>query len=76
MNKIPLDLTELLPNAPIELVGAKHRLGEEPGEIEQWSRMSGNERLAALVKMRARYLRWRYGVEPRLERVLRVARRA
>jgi len=73
---LPLDLSALLPKGPIARVVAKFRVGEEPSEIEQWRSMSGNERLAALIEMRARYLRWKYGTEPRLERVLQVTRRA
>jgi hypothetical protein len=72
----PLNLSALLPKGPITRVVAKFRVGEQPSEIEQWRDRSGNERLAALIEMRARYLRWKYGTEPRLERVLQVARRA
>ena len=71
----PLDLTSLLSHGAIERVVAKYRIGEEPSEVEQWSEMSADQRLAALIDMRARYLRWRYGTEPRLERVLNIARR-
>ncbi len=75
MSTAPLNLTGLLPDGPIVRTVAKYRVGEEPVEAELWSAMSGDQRLAALIEMRKRYLRWRYGTEPGLERVLRIARR-
>ena len=70
------DLTGLFASGPIERVAAKYRIGEEPGEIGQWSRFSADQRLAAMIELRARHLRWRYGIEPGLERVLAIARPA
>jgi hypothetical protein len=70
------DLSALLGNGRIEPVIEKYRVGEEPSEVESWQNFSGDERLAALIEMRSRYFRWRYGTEPRLERLLTIADRA
>jgi len=70
------DLSALLGNGRIEPVIETFRAGDEPGEVESWQNFSGDERLAALVDMRTRYFRWRYGTEPRFERLLTIARRA
>ena len=72
----PLDLTGLFADGPIERVAAKYRLGEEPSEVEQWSGFSAEQRLVALIALRARHLRWKYGIEPGLERVLAITRQA
>ena len=70
------DVRELLGGGRIERVVAKYRAGGEPSEVTQWSAFSADERLIAMIELRARQLRWRYGTEPGLERVLAVARRA
>jgi hypothetical protein len=67
------DLSALLGNGRIEPVIEKYRIGEEPSEIESWQNLNGDERLAALIEMRSRYFRWRYGTEPRFERLLTIA---
>ncbi|QBB69664.1 hypothetical protein ELE36_04335 [Pseudolysobacter antarcticus] len=72
----PLDLAGLFADGPIERVAAKYRFGEEPSEVELWSRFSAEQRLAALIALRARHLMWKYGIEPRLERVLAITRQA
>lgn len=76
MTEIVGDLSVLLGNGRIALVMAKYDVGHEPSENESWQNMSGDERLAALIEMRTRYFRWRYGTEPRFERLLTIARRA
>jgi hypothetical protein len=70
------DLKELIGTGRIDRVATKYRVGEQPSEVTQWSRLDANERLMAMIELRARHLRWRYGVEPGLERVLAIARRA
>lgn len=70
-----IDLNGLFAEGVIEPIARKFRLGEEPGEVEEWSGFNGDERLAWLIEMRARRMRWRYGVEPGLERVLEIVRR-
>ena len=73
---VKADLKDLIGAGRIERVAAKYRVGEEPSEVAQWSRFGADERLVAMIELRARHLRWRYGIEPGLERVLAVARRA
>lgn len=73
---VKADLKDLIGAGRIERVAAKYRMGEEPSEVTQWSRFDANERFMAMIELRARHLRWRYGVEPGLERVLAIARRA
>ncbi len=70
------DLDAFWGKRPIELVLRKYKLGDEPSEPEEWADRTPEERLQALLDMRERYARWKYGVEPRLETVLAVARRA
>jgi hypothetical protein len=71
-----VDLKGLLANGRMERVARKFRMGEEPSEVEEWSRFSPNDRLMAIIELRARHLRWKYGIEPGLERILAVVRRA
>ena len=50
------------------------RIGEEPSERAYWQTRPASERLAALESIRREYHQWRYGAEPRLQRVCRITR--
>jgi hypothetical protein len=76
MSETTNDLSTLLGNGRIEPMIETFRVGDEPSEVESWQNLTGDERLAALIDMRSRYFRWKYGTEPRLERLLTIARRA
>jgi hypothetical protein len=69
-------LDGLFSTAKIERVAKVTTFADAPTEVEAWSHVDCIARLNALLDMRERWLRWKYGAEPRLERVLAVARRA
>lgn len=69
-------LDDLLANRPIERVARVTNFADAPSEVDAWADFDGMERLKAMLEMRERYARWKDGVEPRLERVLGIARRA
>jgi hypothetical protein len=68
-------LDGLFARGPIERTIAVSRLDDQPSEVDAWAGVDGVARLEALLNMRERWARWRHGAEPRLERVLAVARR-
>ncbi|GAB1406091.1 hypothetical protein MASR1M8_27490 [Thermomonas brevis] len=70
------ELSTLLARGPIERVVAKYQAGQQPSEVDAAAHLSGEERLALLVEMQARHLRWRHGIEPGLERVAVVVDKA
>lgn len=74
--KNSLDLSQLLPNGTITPTITIYRVGNEPSEVEQWLDFTAEQRLQKILEIRTRYLQWRYGTEPRLERVLTVTRKA
>jgi hypothetical protein len=51
------------------------KLGEQPSDFAFWQTQSFQARLAALEEIRREYHRWKYGAEPRLQRVCSVAKR-
>ena len=50
-------------------------LGQQPSDFAYWQTRPPEERLAALEEIRREYHRWRYGAEPRLQRVYSIAKR-
>ena len=55
-------------------VGRKFKLGEEPTDFAYWQSRPVEERLRTLETILREYHQWKNGYEPRLERVVRVAR--
>jgi hypothetical protein len=51
-------------------------LEEEGTDFAYWQAQPPEERLRTLETIRREYHAWRYGAEPRLQRVCRVAERA
>ena len=49
--------------------------GEEPSDVLYWLSRSVEERLSNLEAIRKEYNQWKYGAEPRLQRVYRVVKR-
>jgi hypothetical protein len=44
-------------------------------DVTWWRRQSPQARLAAVEELRREYHRWKYGAEPRLQRVYRIVQR-
>ena len=53
----------------------KCRLAEQGSDFLYWQTESYQERMDALEQIRQDYHRWRYGAEPRLQRVYTIAKR-
>jgi hypothetical protein len=53
----------------------KTTLHEQANALAYWQAQPYAARLAALEEIRREYHRWRYGAEPRLQRVCRIVRR-
>jgi len=51
------------------------RLGEEPSDREFWLSRPPEARLRAVEEIRREYHKWKYGAEPRLQRVHSVTQR-
>ena len=51
------------------------KLGQQRSDFAFWQTQSCQARLAALEQIRREYHRWKYGAEPRLQRVCSVAQR-
>jgi hypothetical protein len=51
------------------------KLGEQPSDFAYWQTQSYQARLAALEQIRQEYHGWKYGAEPRLQKVCTIARR-
>ena len=59
----------------IARVVRKVRLGEQQSDFAYWQTQPYHVRLAALEEIRREYHRWRYGSEPRMEKVVRIIKR-
>jgi hypothetical protein len=59
----------------VEKVWRKARLGEQEPDLVYWRTQSYEARLAALEQIRQEYHAWRYGAEPRLQRVYQIVKR-
>jgi hypothetical protein len=53
----------------------KISLRENKSDFAYWQTRPYAERLAALEEIRQEYHRWKYGVQPRFQRVYRVVKR-
>lgn len=53
----------------------KLRLGESQSDFDYWQKQPPLMRLAALEEIRQEYHRWRYGAEPRLQKVCSIIKR-
>jgi hypothetical protein len=53
----------------------KVNVREQKSDFAYWQAQSYQARLAALEQIRQEYHRWRYGTEPRVQRVYRIVRR-
>ncbi len=51
------------------------KLGEQKPDSVYWRTRPPEERLAALEQIRREYHLWKYGFEPRFERVVRIIKR-
>ncbi len=58
----------------IEKVVTKVNIHQQTNDFAYWQTQSYQARLAALEEIRQEYHRWRYGAEPRLQRVYRIVR--
>ena len=54
---------------------AVFKKGEEPSDVVYWLCRPVVERLSNLEAIRREYNQWKYGTEPRLQRVYRVVKR-
>lgn len=59
----------------IEKVYTKIGLREQRSDFAYWCAQPYHARLAALEQIRQEYHRWRYGAEPRLQRVYSIVKR-
>lgn len=59
----------------IKKVVTKTTMREQKSDAEYWRAQPPAARLAALEEIRREYHRWRYGAEPRLQRVYTVVKR-
>jgi hypothetical protein len=59
----------------IETVIVKRSLKDRSGDLAYWLAQPPEARLAALEEIRQEYDRWRYGAQPRLERVYTIVKR-
>lgn len=71
----PRSLDGLFFDGPIDRVAASYKIDEEPSEVEAWAFATAEQRWNELLSLRTRMMRWTYGAEQRLERVLKVTRR-
>lgn len=56
------------------MVCRKFELDEQPSDFAYWQSQPPEARLAALEEIRREYHLWKYGYEPRFERVIRIVR--
>ena len=59
----------------IAKVVTKVNIQQQTSDFAYWQTQSYQARLAALEEIRQEYHRWRYGAEPRLQRVYTIAKR-
>jgi len=57
------------------MVYRKSRISEQESDREYWLSQPPEARLAALEQIRREYHAWKYGTEPRLQRVLTIVKR-
>ncbi len=59
----------------IQKVYTKVNIHEQKSDFAYWQTQPYQTRLAALEEIRQEYHRWRYGAEPRLQRVYSIVKR-
>jgi hypothetical protein len=59
----------------IHKVGTKVNLYQQRSDFAYWQTQPYLARLAAIEEIRREYHRWRYGAEPRLQRVCTIVKR-
>lgn len=59
----------------IQKVYTKVRIREQKGDFAYWQTQTYQLRLAALEQIRQEFHQWRYGAEPRLQRVCTIVKR-
>jgi hypothetical protein len=59
----------------VSLVVNKVLLREQKSDAVYWRSQSYEDRLAALEQIRQEFHRWKYGAEPRLQRVYTITKR-
>ena len=59
----------------IAKVVTKVNIHQQTSDLAYWQAQSYQARLAALEEIRQEYHRWRYGAEPRLQRVYSIVKR-
>jgi len=62
-------------NTSIQQVYAKVKLNEQTNDFAYWQTQSYQVRLATLEQIRREFHHWRYGAEPRFQRVYSIAQR-
>jgi hypothetical protein len=58
----------------IEKVVTKVNIQAQKSDFAYWQTQSYQARLAALEQIRREYHRWRYGAEPRMQKVCRIVK--
>jgi len=53
----------------------KVAIDQQPSDVDYWRTRSYRARWAALEEIRREYHQWRYGGEPRFERVYKIVKR-
>ncbi|GER78617.1 conserved hypothetical protein [Candidatus Denitrolinea symbiosum] len=56
----------------IEKVVTKLKMNEQKSDAEYWRAQPPAARIAALEEIRREYHKWKYGAEPRLQRIYRI----
>ncbi len=51
------------------------KIGEQKSDAAYWRAQPPSARLAALEEIRQEYHKWKYGTEPRFERVYKIIKR-
>ncbi|MEM1326515.1 MAG: hypothetical protein AAGI23_11200 [Bacteroidota bacterium] len=54
---------------------AIYKRGAEPSDVLYWRSRPPIERLKALEEIRREYHQWKYGTEPKLQRVCKIVKR-
>jgi hypothetical protein len=63
------------PISHIQKTYIKLKIAEQPSDFAFWQTQPYEMRLAALEEIRQEYHRWKYGAEPRLQRVFTIVKR-
>lgn len=75
------EIQQYMPQRPVKshreiaMVYRKSRIGEEGSDFAYWQSRPPIERLEALEQIREEYHLWKYGQEPRLQRVYTIIKR-